>query len=161
MTAIVPLGLDHVVLRVANVKRSCAWYAAVLGCKIERILPSIGLTQLRVGASLIDLVDASRSSGRKGRGTPRPKHPNMDHYCVQLAAFDAKKICAHLKRKGIEPGKVERRYGALGHGPSMYLRDPDGNIVELKGPPDSDQTERAPGAIVPGKRRKARSRGAG
>ena len=72
---------------------------------------------------------------------------NMDHYCVQVAEFDAKKICAHLRRKGIEPGKVERRYGALGHGPSMYLTDPDGNTVELKGPPDPDQTEKAPGAI--------------
>jgi glyoxylase I family protein len=83
----------------------------------------------------------------------------MDHYCVQLAEFSQRKIVAHLKRKGIAPGKVGRRYGALGHGPSMYLTDPDGNTVELKGPPDSDQTEKIPDAIVPGRRgKKARWR---
>ena len=78
----------------------------------------------------------------------------MDHYCVQLAEFSAKKIINHLKRHGIEPGTVSRRYGALGHGPSMYLTDPDGNTLELKGPPDADQTEKVLDAILPGRRTK-------
>ena len=142
MAAITPLGLDHVVLRVADAKRARAWYAAVLGAKVERMLPSLGLTQMRAGASLIDLVEE-----KKGAKSSVRARTNMDHFCVQLAAFDERKICAHLKRKGITPGKVERRYGALGHGPSMYLTDPDGNSLELKGPPDADQTERAPGAV--------------
>ncbi len=38
----------------------------------------------------------------------------------------------------VEPGAVSQRYGAGGNGPSMYIRDPDGNTVELKGPPTED-----------------------
>jgi glyoxylase I family protein len=141
MAAITPLGLDHVVLRVADVDRACRWYGAVLGAQVERILPSIGLTQLRVGASLLDLVPIPA-------GEEPPVRGNMDHFCVDLAAFDEVAIRAHLQAYGIAPGDVGRRYGARGHGPSMYLSDPDGNTVELKGPPDEDQTERA-GAISP------------
>ena len=152
MAAINPLGLDHVVLRVADVERACAWYAAVLGCKVERILPSLGLTQLRAGSALIDLVDVLSPSGKQGGGAAGQKRRNMDHFCIRLADFDEKKISAHLKRKGIAPGVVGRRYGALGHGPSMYLTDPDGNVVELKGPPDADQSETVVGAIWPGRR---------
>jgi glyoxylase I family protein len=142
MAAITPLGLDHVVLRVADIERACRWYKAVLAARVERILPGIGLTQLRVGASLIDLVPIPE-------GEARPAAGNMDHFCVELASFDEAAIRAHLEASGIAPNDVHRRYGARGHGPSMYLTDPDGNTVELKGPPDVDQTERAPGAIAP------------
>lgn len=157
MAAIKTVGLDHVVLRVADIDRARAWYEAILGAKAERILPGFGLTQLRIGSALIDLVDVNGPLGKKGGALPGPKRRNMDHYCVQLAEFDEKKIAAHLNRKGVIPGKVERRYGAIGHGPSMYLTDPDGNTVELKGPPDPDQTEKMPNAIWPARRR----RGAG
>jgi len=133
MPAIKTVGLDHVVLRVADIDRARAWYEGVLGSKVERVLPSLGMTQLRTGSALIDLVDVKGPLGNKGGALPGPKRRNMDHYCVQLAEFDEKKIVAHLKRQGVIPGKVERRYGALGHGPSMYLTDPDGNTVELKG----------------------------
>jgi len=153
MPAIKPLALDHVVLRVRDVPRACAWYAAALGCTVERVLPSLGLTQLRAGASLIDLVDVQGPAGKAGGAAAGPKRRNMDHFCVQLAEFSPGKINAYLKRKGIPPGTVGRRYGALGHGPSMYLTDPDGNVVELKGPPDADQTERVPDAVYPGRRR--------
>jgi catechol 2,3-dioxygenase-like lactoylglutathione lyase family enzyme len=157
MAAIKALGLDHVVLRVTDVERARSWYAAALGCTVERILPSLGLTQLRAGSTLIDLVDVNSLAGRKGGAAPGPKRRNMDHFCVRLAEFDERKIVVHLKRNGIRPGAVERRYGALGHGPSMYLVDPDGNTVELKGPPDDDQTEKIPDAIWPGGRGKRAS----
>lgn len=157
MKPIQPLAIDHVVLRVKDVPRACAWYAAVLGCKVERVLPSLGLTQLRAGASLIDLVDIHAPSGKAGGAAAGSKRRNMDHFCVQIAAFSEQKIAAHLKRNGIAPGVVGRRYGALGHGPSMYLTDPDGNTLELKGPPDADQTERVPDAIVRGRRRGKRT----
>ena len=142
MAAITPLSLDHVVLRVADIDRACRWYEAVLGARIERILPGIGLTQLRIGVSLLDLVPMPAGEGRPAAG-------NMDHFCVELATFDEAAIRAHLEAHGVTPNEVHRRYGARGHGPSMYLTDPDGNTVELKGPPDADQTERAPGATTP------------
>ncbi len=156
MSAIKTAGLDHIVLRVADTARSIAWYESVLGCRVERLLPSLGLVQMRVGASLIDLVDIAGPAGRAGGAPAGSKRRNMDHFCVQLAEFDERKIAAYLKRKGVQQGKVERRYGALGHGPSIYLTDPDGNSVELKGPPDADQTEQAPGAIWPVHRRTKR-----
>ncbi len=155
MAAIKALQIDHVVLRVTDVPRACAWYAAVLGCTVERVLPTLGLTQLRAGASLIDLVDINGPAGKAGGAAAGRKRRNMDHFCVQLAEFSEQKINAHLKRKGIEHGVVARRYGALGHGPSMYLTDPDGNTVELKGPPDADQTEKIADAIFK-RRKKAR-----
>ena len=141
MGAVTPLGLDHVVLRVADIDRACRWYETVLGARVERTLPGIGLTQLRVGASLIDLVPI-------GEGEARPTPGNMDHFCVELATFDEAAIRAHLQAHGVTPNDVHRRYGARGHGPSMYLTDPDGNTVELKGPADEDQTERVSGAVA-------------
>lgn len=156
MTAIKTLGLDHLVLRVADVERSIAWYRAVLGCRLERVLPSFGLYQLRTGRTLIDLVDVKGPVGKQGGAAAGVKRRNLDHFCVQLERFNEKRIVGYLKKKGVEPGKVERRYGALGHGPSMYLKDPDGNTVELKGPPDADQTEHMPDARYPGRRRRAR-----
>lgn len=153
MRAIKVAGLDHIVLRVTDVEKSIAWYRSVLGCRVERLLPSMGLVQMRLGASLIDLVDVGGPVGKAGGAAAGVKRRNLDHFCVQLTEFDERRITAHLRRKGVVSGPVARRYGALGHGPSMYLTDPDGNSVELKGPPEADQTERVPGAIWPGRRR--------
>ena len=121
-------GLDHVVLRVADLDRAIHFYCEVLGCTEERRLESIGLVQLRAGASLIDLVPAE--------GAPEVAGGNMDHFCLRIEPFDEAELRTHLKAHGVEVGEVARRYGAEGHGPSLYLQDPDGNTVELKGPPD-------------------------
>ena len=121
-------GLDHVVLRVADLERAVRFYCEVLGCSEERRVESIGLVQLRAGAALIDLVPAG--------GTPETGAGNMDHFCLRIEPFDEADLRAHLAAHGVEVGEVARRYGAEGHGPSLYLQDPDGNTVELKGPPD-------------------------
>lgn len=149
------LGLDHVVLRVADIDASLDWYQRVLGCTVERRIERFGLYQLRAGATLIDLVPVKSPAGKPGGGAPGKKKRNVDHFAVQLARFDAKKIRAFLRRRDIEPGEVARRYGAAGHGPSMYIEDPDGNTVELKGPPDKDQTETVEHAEYPSGIRKA------
>jgi catechol 2,3-dioxygenase-like lactoylglutathione lyase family enzyme len=141
------LGLDHVVLRVADLAALTRWYVAVLGCRVERVLPDFGLTQLRAGRSLIDLVDVARPAGAAG-GDPAAGGRNLDHFCLRLAQFDAEAIQAHLQRHGVTFSAVERRYGADGHGPSLYLRDPEHNRIELKGPPDPDQQERVAEAIT-------------
>jgi catechol 2,3-dioxygenase-like lactoylglutathione lyase family enzyme len=121
-------GLDHIVLRVADIDRAIAFYGEVLGCPIERRLPEIGLVQLRAGAAMIDLVPRTEDED-EGR--------NMDHFAVQIAAMDVAALSAHLRRHGIDPGEVRRRYGAEGYGSSIYITDPDGNTVELKGPPET------------------------
>lgn len=130
------LGLDHVVLRVQEMTRVMRFYRDVLGCSVERVREDLGLVQLRAGQSLIDLVAVDGEIGRKGGAAPRTGGRNMDHLCLRIEPFDEAALSAHLDAHGIAPGEVVRRYGAEGRGPSMYITDPDGNTVELKGPPD-------------------------
>ena len=133
MSAIQLLGLDHVVLRVRDVERALAFYCGVLGCTEERRSDALGLIQLRAGAHLIDLVDLAAPLGKAGGAAPGPEARNVDHFALQLARFDAEAIRAELRAAGIEAGEVAERYGAQGMGPSLYVKDPDGNVVELKG----------------------------
>jgi glyoxylase I family protein len=127
--------IDHVVLRVADLDRAMAFYCGVLGCTLERQLKERGLTQLRAGRCLIDLVVVESELGRKLGAGPGHEGRNMDHFCLRVDPFDARAILAHLQAHGLQPGDVATRYGAEGQGPSIYLTDPDGNTVELKGPP--------------------------
>jgi len=133
MSAIDIVGLDHVVLRCRDVRASRRFYCEVLGCREERVIEDLGLYQLRCGSSLIDLVDLASPLGKAGGAGPGSDARNMDHFAVTLANFDEEKIRAHLALYGVEPGEVSERYGARGNGPSMYIRDPDDNVVELKG----------------------------
>ncbi len=128
-------GLDHVVLRVREPEASIAFYEDVLGCAVERRLDELGLVQLRAGSALIDLVGVETPLGRAAGGPPDRKAPNVDHFALSLESFDGGAIRAHLARHGIESDEPAERYGAEGFGPSIYIRDPDGNTVELKGPP--------------------------
>jgi glyoxylase I family protein len=129
-------NLDHVVLRVSDVNTSLAFYCEVLGCREERRLEELGLYQLRAGASLIDLVDVEGPLGKAGGPPPGEQARNVDHVALFLAGFDEPAIRAHLEKHGVEAGDVAERYGAQGMGPSLYIRDPDGNTIELKGPAD-------------------------
>ena len=129
-TAVRISGLDHVVLRVGDLDRAIEFYERVLNCRVERRLEQPKLVQLRAGASLIDLVPASASPGGAADRAGR----NMDHFAVRVDGFDAAALAAHLRRNGVEVGEVRERYGAEGYGPSLYISDPDGNTVELKGP---------------------------
>jgi glyoxylase I family protein len=135
MKAIEIRGLDHVVLRVSDLERSLRFYCEVLGCVEERRLDALGLVQLRAGAQLIDLVGVDGPLGRLGGPPAGREARNVDHFAVLLEQFDEASLRAHLEACGVEPGDVAERYGALGMGPSMYIRDPDDNVVELKGAP--------------------------
>jgi catechol 2,3-dioxygenase-like lactoylglutathione lyase family enzyme len=130
------LGLDHVVFRVADMARALAFYENVLGCREERRIDALGLVQLRAGHSLIDLVDLDSPLGKAGGTGPGAEGHNVDHVCVRIEPFDEAALRAWLEANGVEPGDVGQRYGADGTGPSMYVKDPDGNTVELKGPPE-------------------------
>lgn len=130
-------GLDHVVLRVRDLERSRAFYCDVLGCVPTWRREALGLVHLRAGAStMIDLVSLDGSLGLKGGRGAGPEGRNVDHLCLQVEPFDATAIGAHLAAHGVTFERVApRNFGAAGAGPSLYVEDPDGNKVELKGPP--------------------------
>jgi glyoxylase I family protein len=128
--------IDHVVLRIRDLERSLRFYCDVLGCTVERRQDAIGLIQLRAGRSLIDLVPLDGKLGRAGGAAPDTEGRNVDHICLRIEPFDGDAIFAHLRSQGVEPGEVESRFGAEGKGPSIYICDPDANVVELKGPPE-------------------------
>jgi len=128
-------NLDHVVLRVADLDAAMRFYNKVLGCPVERIQDQLGLYQLRAGSALIDIVPLAGPLGQKGGAGPGVEGRNMDHFCLRVEPFDADAIIAHLRAHGCDPAPVASRYGAEGQGPSIYVTDPDGNVVELKGPP--------------------------
>jgi glyoxylase I family protein len=126
--------LDHVVLRVADLQRMIAFYCDVLGCTVERREEALGLVQLRAGRSMIDLVPVDGPIGRAGGAAPGKEGRNLDHFCVTVEPFDEDAIRRHLRAHGIGGGETKPRFGAEGLGPSIYLTDPEGNTVELKGP---------------------------
>jgi glyoxylase I family protein len=84
---------------------------------------------------LIDLVPVDSPIGRLGGAPAGETARNVDHIALRIERFSEAALRAVLVAEGIEPHEVGVRYGADGNGPSMYLRDPDGNVVELKGPP--------------------------
>lgn len=65
-------------------------------------------------------------AGKEGR--------NVDHVCLRIDPFEPERLRAHLAAHGLAAGEIVDRFGAEGEGPSIYLTDPDGNGVELKGP---------------------------
>ena len=127
--------IDHVVIRAADMAAMARFYCEVLGCEPEREQHDLGLVQLRAGRSLIDLVMIGGPLDRGAGAPPAGAGGNMDHLCLRVEPFDAQGLNAHLTRHGARPGNVVERYGAEGLGPSLYLFDPEGNMVELKGPP--------------------------
>ncbi|SHF11224.1 Glyoxalase/Bleomycin resistance protein/Dioxygenase superfamily protein [Microbulbifer donghaiensis] len=127
--------IDHIVLRVRDLQPMLDFYLGVLGCTMEREQKDIGLYQLRAGSGLIDLVPVNQQLGRAGGAPPGTEGRNLDHLCLRIEPFDAEAIITYLRHKGVAPGPVESRYGAEGEGPSIYVTDPEGNVVELKGAP--------------------------
>lgn len=121
------LGIDHVVLRIADRERSLGFYRDLLGLRIEREQANIQLIQLRAGRSLIDLVPR----GEAGAG----ETPNVDHFALEIHPFDEEQLRVYLASRGVHIVESGLRYGAGGEGPSIYILDPDGNKVELKAAP--------------------------
>lgn len=128
--------IDHLVLRVVDLEGMLRFYCGALGCTVERRQDEIGLVQLRAGRSIVDLVPVDGKLGRAGGAAPGKEARNLDHFCFRVEGFDEPGIRRHLEAQGIEVGPVASRYGAEGEGPSVYVTDPEGNVVELKGPAD-------------------------
>jgi glyoxylase I family protein len=117
--------LDHVVLRCRDQNRALDFYTRILGLREERRIEQIGLIQLRAGRSMIDLVPATH---------PRIEDAlNVDHVCLAIEARDLNEVARYLRDLSVEViGEPAMRYGAHGAGLSIYIRDPEGNVVELK-----------------------------
>jgi catechol 2,3-dioxygenase-like lactoylglutathione lyase family enzyme len=129
-------GIDHVVLRVRDIERMRKFYCEVLGASHVAYRPEFGMSHLRAGAAMIDLVEVGGPLGKAGGAAPGSEGRNMDHLCLRIEPFDQGAIVAHLKGHGVAVGDIRNRFGAEGNGTSIYLTDPEGNIVELKGPSD-------------------------
>ena len=127
------IAIDHVVLRVGDLDRMMRFYVDVLGARVELEQTDIGLYQLRVGTSLIDLIPVESQLGAMGGEAPGKLGHNVDHIAFRVLPWNGEAILAHLRGHGIE-GEIKSRYGAEGDGPSIYLTDPEGNGLELKGP---------------------------
>ncbi|NBB17601.1 VOC family protein [Caulobacter sp. SLTY] len=126
-------GIDHIVLRANDQQRLIDFYTGVLGLAVEKRQDAIGLVQLRAGSSLIDIVSVEGRLGRMGGAGPGAEGRNLDHVCLTVAGFDLEAVKAHLAAHGVAVGEEGLRYGAGGEGLSVYLRDPEGNGLELRG----------------------------
>lgn len=127
-------GFDHIVLRIRDKDRVLAFYRDILGLTVDRDRPEIGLTHIRAGAQMIDLVTLDGPLGKAGGAGPGSEARNLDHFALQVRPFDEAAIRAHLAAHGVTIVEEGQRYGADGDGLSLYIRDPEGNTVELKGP---------------------------
>lgn len=126
------VGIDHIVLRVVDVAAMLGFYRGVLGCVVERNRPDIGLIQLRAGRSLIDLIPVDGPLGQAGGAAPGKEGRNLDHVCLTVHPLEEAGMRRHLADHGVAVVESGIRYGAEGSGFSLYVRDPDGNVVELK-----------------------------
>ncbi|MBV9924668.1 MAG: VOC family protein [Acidobacteria bacterium] len=126
-------GIDHVVVRARDLERMVGFYRDVLGCAVEKRRDDLGLVHVRAGASLIDLISVDGELGRQGGAAPAAEGRNMDHLCLRVEPFDEEEIRRHLRSHGVEASQLYNNYGAEGEGPSLYLKDPEGNVIELKG----------------------------
>ena len=128
-----PRAIDHIVLRTDRYQQLIEFYCNVLGCALERTTSKeLGLTQLRAGNSLIDIVDVNGKLGKSGGPPPQQTGNNVDHFCLQIEPCEEQELQSYLKEKGVEVGEFKERYGAQGMGRSIYLKDPVGNNIELR-----------------------------
>ncbi len=126
-------SIDHIVLRTAKLNEMLEFYCDVLGCTIERETSTeMGMKQLRAGNALIDIVEVNSKLGRLGGGPPSQTGNNVDHFCFQLESISEIELKNHLELHGISVGEFSDRYGAQGVGRSIYIKDPQGNTIELR-----------------------------
>ena len=130
-----PIGVDHVVFLVADMARALAFYEDVLNCRPGFSYPDLGMEQVWFGNALIVLWDTGHP-GAAGAVPPVSGGRNVDHVCLACGPFDHQTLRAHLAASGVKIEREAMHGGARGMGASFYVRDPDGNKIEIKGPPE-------------------------
>ena len=125
--------IDHIVLRVSDVERMIEFYCTVLGCSVQWRRPELGLVHLRAGSAMVDLVPVDGKLGKPGGAAPGTEGRNMDHVCLRVDPFDVAQIVEHLESHQARVGEIRPRFGAQGEGVSIYVYDPEDNLIELKG----------------------------
>jgi glyoxylase I family protein len=136
-----PVGIDHIVLLIDDMKRALTFYTDVLGCRPGYSYPALGMEQVWFGSSLIVLWDVTHPGGRKA-APPVTGGRNVDHVCLATSPFDHDELRTHLDKHGVEIVQEAFHGGARGMGHSFYIHDPFGNKIEIKGPaeyPDGRQ----------------------
>jgi glyoxylase I family protein len=128
-------GIDHIVIRANDLERMVSFYTEVIGCTVDKRRDDLGLVHLRAGASLIDLISIDGPLGKLGGAGPGAGGRNMDHLCLSVDGFDYEDLRKHFLEFNISVSDMQSNYGADGNGPSVYIHDPEGNVVEIKGPP--------------------------
>ncbi len=124
--------MDHIVLRVGDVEESLRFYSQVLGLKTERVdewrrgaapFPSARLNE----DTIIDLFATDQAPiGKDGV-------KNQDHFCMVIEPTDMDELKERFEALGVEiQGGPGKRWGAHGDGISLYVYDPDNNVVELR-----------------------------
>jgi catechol 2,3-dioxygenase-like lactoylglutathione lyase family enzyme len=118
-------GLDHVVLKVADVERTLAWYRDRLGLPGERVEEwrrgEVPFPSLRIDdRTLIDLLAGA------------PTGANVDHVCLVITDADLDALATSADFDVVGDGPIEGLFGAQGYARSLYVRDPDGTVVELR-----------------------------
>lgn len=117
-------GIDHIVLRTNKINEMIHFYCNILSCHIENKQEEIKLTQLRAGDSIIDLIETSEELAEGIR--------HIEHFCLRITPFNYENLSQYFQQHNIEIYRYGNRYGAQGYGQSFYLKDPEGNEVELK-----------------------------
>jgi glyoxylase I family protein len=113
------------------------FYCNVVGCSLDKRVDELGLVHLRAGVSMIDLIAVDGKLGMVGGAPPAAEGHNLDHLCLRVEDFNVEEILAHLQEHGVEASDIYHNYGAEGFGVSLYIKDPEGNTIEFKGPADA------------------------
>jgi glyoxylase I family protein len=115
-----------------------AFYCDVVGCSLDKRVDELGLVHLRAGTSMIDLISVEGRLGLTGGAPPAAFGHNMDHLCLRVEDFHLESLVAHLQAYGVAASDVYQNYGAEGYGASIYIKDPEGNTIEFKGPANGE-----------------------
>jgi glyoxylase I family protein len=144
MTPFRVLGIDHIVLRCKDLSAMHDFYCKGLGFEVAKRNDALGLVHLRSRLAMIDLVALDGPLGKAGGAAPGVEGRNMDHLCLRVDPFDVAELTRYFEALGVAPSELRTRFGAEGDGLSFYIRDPEGNRVEIKGPAEPSATAPSP-----------------